>query len=193
MQLDELDRKATTAFEGYVVRKDLVRTFSRQFPVPTYVVEFLLGRYCATTDEAEIQEGLDIVQRQLGSRTVKAGEEELFKARARESGSVKIIDIITARLDSKTDSYVASLPSLRLNDVRLTPEMVKDNERMLTGGFYAEVTLGYDASIAQEKGGRPFGVDGLRAIQLSKREVLGCTCQGARAVHDRRMARPAAA
>jgi ATP-dependent Lon protease len=60
-----LDRKATNAFEGYVVRKDLVRTFSRQFPVPTYVVEFLLGRYCATTDEAEIQEGLDIVQRQL--------------------------------------------------------------------------------------------------------------------------------
>ncbi len=72
MQLDELDRKATNAFEGYVVRKDLVRTFSRQFPVPTYVVEFLLGRYCATTDEAEIQEGLDIVQRQLASRTVKA-------------------------------------------------------------------------------------------------------------------------
>ena len=80
MQLDDLDRKATSAFEGYVVRKDLVRTFSRQFPVPTYVVEFLLGRYCATTDEAEIGEGLDIVQKQLGSRTVKAGEEELFKA-----------------------------------------------------------------------------------------------------------------
>lgn len=155
MQLDELDRKATAAFEGYVVRKDLVRTFSRQFPVPTYVVEFLLGRYCATTDEADIQEGLDIVQRQLSSRTVKAGEEELFKARARESGSVKIIDIVTARLDAKTDSYVVTLPSLRLNDVRITPDMVKEHERMLTGGFYAEVTLGYDGSIAQEKGGRP--------------------------------------
>ena len=121
MELDDLDKKATAAFEGYVVRKDLVRTFSRQFPVPTYVVEFLLGRYCATTDEAEIQEGIEIVQRQLGSRTVKAGEEELFKARARESGSVKIIDIVTARLDAKTDSYVASLPSLRLNDVRISP------------------------------------------------------------------------
>ena len=178
MQLDDLDRKATADFEGYVVRKDLVRTFSRQFPVPTYVVEFLLGRYCATTDEAEIQEGLDIVQRQLASRTVKAGEEELFKARARESGSVKIIDIITARLDSKTDSYLASLPSLRLTDVRLSPEMVKENERMLTGGFYAEVTLGYDASIAQEKNGRPFGVDALRAIQLSKREVLDVLAKG---------------
>jgi ATP-dependent Lon protease len=192
MQLDELDRKATQTFEGYVVRKDLVRTFSRQFPVPTYVVEFLLGRYCATTDEAEIQEGLDIVQRQLGSRTVKAGEEELFKARARESGSVKIIDIITARLDSKTDSYVASLPSLRLNDVRLTPEMVKENERMLTGGFYAEVTLGYDASIAQEKGGRPFGVEAASHPALQARGS-GRAGQGASPVHHRRMARPAAA
>ena len=178
MQLDDLDRTATAAFEGYVVRKDLVRTFSRQFPVPTYVVEFLLGRYCATTDEAEIQEGLEIVQRQLSSRTVKAGEEELFKARAREAGSVKIIDIVTARLDSKSDSYIATLPSLRLTDVRLTPEMVKDNERMLTGGFYAEVTLGYDASIAQEKGGRPFGIEALRAIQLSKREVLDVLAKG---------------
>lgn len=178
MELDDLDRKTTAAFDGYVVRKDLVRTFSRQFPVPTYVVEFLLGRYCATTDETEIQEGLEIVQKQLSSRTVKAGEENLFISRTREQGSVKIIDIITARLDAKTDSYVASLPSLRLNDVRITPEMVKEHERMLTGGFYAEVTLGYDASIAQEKGGRPFGVDALRAIQLSKRDVLDVLAKG---------------
>lgn len=172
MQLDELDRKAATAFEGYMVRKDLVRTFSRQYPVPTYVVEFLLGRYCATTEESEIQEGLEIVGRQLGSRTVKAGEEELFKARAREAGSVKIIDLVTARLDARSDSYLVTLPSLRLSDVRVAPQVVTDNERMLTGGFYAEVTLGYDASIAQEKNGRPFGVEALRAIQLSKREVL---------------------
>lgn len=178
MNLDTLDRTAADAFEGYVVRKDLVRMFSRQFPVPTYVVEFLLGRYCATIDESEIQEGLDIVQKQLASRTVKAGEEELFKARAREDGTVKILDIITARLDAKSDSYVASLPSLRLTDVRIAPEMVTDHERMLTGGFYAEITLSYDASISQEKGGRPFGIQALRAIQLSKRDVLDVMTQG---------------
>lgn len=180
MEMDQLDKQAAEAFAGYTVRKDLVRTFSRQFPVPTYVVEFLLGRYCATTDEAEIQEGLDIVQRQLSSRTVKAGEEELFKARARESGTVKIIDIITARLDAKSDSYVASLPSLRLNDVRISPDLTKEHERMLTGGFYAEITLAYDASIAQEKGGRPFGIESLRAIQLSKRDVLESLASGRR-------------
>ena len=96
MELDRIDRLAASSLEGYLVRKDLVRTFSRQFPVPTYVVEFLLGRYCASIDQEEIDEGLRIVQRQLASRTVKAGEEELFKARAREQGEVKIIDIITA-------------------------------------------------------------------------------------------------
>ena len=172
MELDTIDRLAAEAFEGYIVRKDLVRRFKGQYPVPTYVGEFLLGRYCASIDDAEIQEGLAIVQRQLGDRAVRAGEEELFKARAREEGYVKIIDLIKARLDSKTDSYLVELPSLQLKDVRIEPDMVHDHDRMLTGGFYAEVGLEYDASIAQEKNGRPFGVQTLRAIQLSKRSVL---------------------
>lgn len=172
IEMDLIDKKAASVLDGYLVRKDLVRTFSRQFPVPTYVVEFLLGRYCASTDQDEIDEGLEIVQRQLQSRTVKAGEEELFKARARENGEVKIIDLITARLDAKTDSYIATLPSLRLTDVRISPELVKAHERMLTGGFYAEISLSYDAAIAQESKGRPFGVESLREIQLSKRDVL---------------------
>ncbi|MCC6145259.1 MAG: peptidase [Rhodocyclaceae bacterium] len=172
MELDALDRKAADAFDGYIVRKDLVRQFARQFPVPTYVVEFMLGRYCATTNEKEIEEGLGIVQRQLSERTVRAGNEELIKSAAREKGQVRIIDIITARLDAKTDSYVAELPSLKLRDVRISPQLVTEHQRMLTGGFYAEVTLGYDAAIAQEKNGRPFGIDGLRAIQLSQRDVL---------------------
>ena len=75
--MDQIDKKAAAVLEGYLVRKDLVRTFSRQFPVPTYVVEFLLGRYCASTEQDEIDEGIEIVQRQLSSRTIKAGEEEL--------------------------------------------------------------------------------------------------------------------
>ncbi len=172
LELDPLDELAAKAFEGYIVRKDLVRKFKAQYPVPTYVVEFLLGRYCASVDEEEIQEGLQIVERQLAHRTVRAGEEELFKARAREHGSVKIIDLVQARLDAKTDSYLVTLPSLKLTDVRIDPQLVRENERMLTGGFYAEVELEYDAAIAQEKHGRPFGVASLREIQLSKREVL---------------------
>jgi ATP-dependent Lon protease len=172
MEMDRIDKVAASTLDGYLVRKDLVRTFSRQFPVPTYVVEFLLGRYCASTDQEEIDEGIKIAQRQLAERTVKAGDEELFKSRAREKGEVKIIDLITARLDAKTDSYLATLPSLRLTNARISPELVKEHERMLTGGFYAEITLSYDAAIAQEKNGRPFGIDSLREIQLSKRDVL---------------------
>lgn len=172
MEMDRIDKLAASALDGYLVRKDLVRTFSRQFPVPTYVVEFMLGRYCASTNQDDIDEGLGIVERQLKSRTVKAGEEELFKARAREQGEVKIIDIISARLDEKSDSYLATLPSLQLKDVRISPEIVNENERMLTGGFYAEITLVYDAAIAQENRGRPFGVDSIRAIQMSQRNVL---------------------
>lgn len=170
--MDRIDKIAASVLDGYLVRKDLVRTFSRQFPVPTYVVEFLLGRYCASTDPEEINEGIKIAQRQLAERTVKAGDEELFKSHAREKGEVKIIDLISARLDANTDSYLARLPSLRLNDARISPELVREHERILTGGFYAEITLSYDAAIAQEKNGRPFGVDSLREIQLSKRDVL---------------------
>lgn len=178
MDLDHLDNLAARAFDGFLVRKDLVRTFSRQYPVPTYVVEFMLGRYCASTEQDEIDEGLEIVERQLSTRTVRAGEEELFKARAREHGRVKLIDLVSARLDAKTDSYVVTLPSLRLNDVRIHDALVRQHERMLTGGFYAEVTLAYDAGIAQEKGGRPFGIGEIREIQLSKRNVLETLAAG---------------
>jgi ATP-dependent Lon protease len=75
-----------------------------------------------------------------------------------------------------------------LIDVRISPELIKEHERMLTGGFYAEITLAYDASIAQEKGGRPFGVESLRAIQLSKRDVLESLAAGRLPTVDRRVA-----
>ena len=172
LELDQLDRRAAQVFEGYLVRKDLVRKYSRQYPVPAYVVEFLLGRYCATTDEQEIAEGLEIVERQLADRAVRTGEEELFKARARDKGMIKLIDIVKARLDARTDSLLAEIPSLALKDVRIDDSLVREHERMLVGGFYAEITLSYDAVIAQEKNGRPFAVESLRAIQLSKADVL---------------------
>jgi ATP-dependent Lon protease len=152
IELDDLDRRATQAFPGHMVRK------------------------------AEIEEGVEMVREQLTARTVRAGEEELFKARARERGSVGMIDIITARLDAKTDSYLATLPSLRLNDVRIGDRLVKEHERMLTGGFYTEMDLGYDATIAQEKGGRPFEVLSLREIQLSTHDILDKIADGRRAL-----------
>ncbi len=172
MELDHLDSLAAKTYDGFLVRKDLVRKYARQYPVPTYVVEFLLGRYCASVNEAEIAEGLSIVEQQLKDRTVRTGDEELFKARAKEEGSVRIIDLVKARLDAKNDCYVAELPSLALRDVRIAGPMVRDNERMLTDGFFAEVTLGYDAVIAQEQNGRPFSIESIRPIQMSKSDIL---------------------
>ncbi len=171
MELDDLDRKAAEVFDGYIVRKDLVRTFAHQFPVPTYVVEFMLGRYCASTDMDEITDGLEIVQRQLASRTVRAGEEELFKARAYKHGSARLIDNVSVRFVEKVGGYLASLPSLNLNQVRIPDAIVDNNERLLTGGFYAEVTLEYDSVIAEEKG-NAFGIADLRPIQMSRHTVL---------------------
>lgn len=170
--MDTIDTIAASALKGYLVRKDLVRKYSKTYPLPTYVVEFLLGRYCASTDDKEIQEGLTLVESQLQGRTVRTGDEELFKARAREEGSVRLIDIIKARLDTKNDRYLGELPSVRLKDVLIPDTIIRDHERILTDGFYAEVTLQYDAMAAQAPGGVPFRVEALRAIQLSDSKAL---------------------
>ena len=182
MELDNLDQIAARAFEGFIVRKDLLEQFRKTYPVPTYVIEFLLGKYCATIDENEIQEGLEIVKRQLQDRTVRPGEEEYFKSKAEKQGHVKLIDIITAKLDASTGTYIANLPSLQLNRVRISNEMVYANDRMLTGGFYAEVELEYDTAIAQENNGRPFGITNIRPIQLSQRNVLEVLYRGRESV-----------
>jgi ATP-dependent Lon protease len=178
MELDQIDQLAAKAFEGFIVRKDLLEQFRKTYPVPTYVIEFLLGRYCATTNEAEIEEGLEIVKRQLQDRTVRPGEEEYFKSKAEKEGKVKLIDIITAKLDTDSGCYLANLPSLRLNKVRIPSEVVYANDRMLTGGFYAEIELEYDAAIAQENNGRSFGIRNIRPIQLSQRDVLTVLFKG---------------
>jgi uncharacterized protein (TIGR02653 family) len=176
--LDELDRKAGQAFEGYIVRKDLALQFRGQYPVPTYVGEFLLGRYCATTDPQEIAEGLAIVERSMKERTVRAGDEELFKSRAREKGRIKIIDLLRGRLDAASDSYKAELPSLQLGDINISDQLVNENDRMLTGGFYAEVTLEYIAALARESGGQPFRIEAIRPIQMSTRDATEILAAG---------------
>src|SRR5437870_13755340 len=103
MSMDALDRAAAEAFPGFVVRKDLALRFKGQYPVPTYVGAFLIGRYCATTDEEEITEGLNIVERVMTERSVRARGHELVKSGPRERGSGKCMQLITAGRD--TESY----------------------------------------------------------------------------------------
>ena len=176
--LDALDTLAAQVFDGYLVKKDLAQQFRGQYPVPTYVGEFMLGRYCATTDPDELAAGLEMVQQSMQDRTVRAGEEELFKHRARDKGRVKIIDLLRARLDSQRDAYKAELPSLQLNDIHISAELVDEHQRMLTGGFYAEVTLEYIAALASEQGGQPFRVEAIRPIQMSTRDALATFTEG---------------
>jgi len=177
-ELDSLDTLAGDVFDGYLVKKDLAQQFRGQYPVPTYVGEFMLGRYCATTDPEEIAAGLEMVRQSMQDRTVRAGEEELFKHRARDKGRVKIIDLLRARLDSKSDSYQAELPSLQLNDIHISAQLVDEHQRMLTGGFYAEVTLEYIAALADQQGGQPFRVEAIRPIQMSSRDALATFMAG---------------
>ena len=91
---------------------------------------------------------------------------------ARDKGRVKIIDLLRARLDAKSDAYKAELPSLQLDDIHISDELVNEHDRMLTGGFYAEVTLEYIAALGRESGGQPFRVESVRPIQMSTRDAL---------------------
>ena len=173
MELDALDRLAAEAFDGLLVRKDLALKFKGQYPVPTYVGEFLLGRYCASTDENEIAEGLEIVEQQLRERTVRAGEEELFKSRAREQGHGQAHRPRhgAARRRDRLPTW-PRCPACSSTTSRIDDDLVRENERMLTGGFYAEV----DARVRRrdrpgDEAASPFGIVGLRPIQLSKRDV----------------------
>ena len=186
--IDELDQLAAAHFDGYLVKKDLAQQFKGQYPVPTYVGEFLLGKYCATTDPDEIAEGLEIVQRNMAQRTVRAGEQELFKMRAQQDGRVKIIDLIRAKLNAAENRYEAELPSLQLNTIHIADNLVVENDRMLTGGFFAEVTLEYITALASEKGGMPFRVESIRPIQMSSSNALQIPSRP-NGVHTRPVAR----
>ena len=180
--MDRIDTLVTEQLEGLVVRKDLADKFRGRFSVPTYVGEFLIGKYCATSDEDEIQEGLEEVERLLSRRVVRTGDHELFKAAAREQGSIQIIDIIRAKLDSSRDEYIADLPSLQLNDALIPAPLVVNNDRMLTGGFYAQVNVTYVAGQP-----RPFLVTEVRPIQAHARAGLDRLSRGPRDAVDVRV------
>ena len=103
MELDNLDRIAASAFEGYMVRKDLVRKYSRQYPVPTYVVEFLLGRYCASTNEAGDRGRSDDRGTPAGGPNGQNRRGGVVQGTGARQGSIKLIDIVRAKLDAKND------------------------------------------------------------------------------------------
>jgi ATP-dependent Lon protease len=171
LQLDALDIIATEAFPGLVVRKDLLRRMRNAFGVPAFVIEFLLGKYCASTDEDIIAEGLGFVRDTLSAKYVKPDEREVVKSAIKQHTTYEIIDKISVRLVETHDKYWANLANLDLDYVNIDDSLVRDHDRLLMGGIWAEIVLRYDDLYVFRSQNRPFFVESLRPIQLSTRNI----------------------
>jgi ATP-dependent Lon protease len=169
--LDFLDEKATAAFPGLLVRKDLLRRLRSAFSVPSFVIEFLLGKYCASTDPAVIESGLEFVRRNLTQKFVKPDEREIVKARIEQQGEYQIIDNVEVALHETDDKYWATLKNTQLTFVNMDRETILEHDRLLLGGIWAEVTLSYDATNKVNGVTRPFFITKLKPIQLSSRSL----------------------
>ena len=167
--MDELDNLANEAFAGLVVRKDLMRRMRSAFGVPAFVIEFLLGKYCASTDEATINEGLEFVRETLASKYVKPDEREVVKSAIKQNTTYEIIDKISVKLVETHDKYWASLTNLNLDYINIDESEVRNHDRLLLGGIWAEIVLRYDDSFVFKGNNRPFFIESIRPIQLSRR------------------------
>jgi ATP-dependent Lon protease len=169
LALDALDEKATAAFPGLVVRKDLLRRLRSAYSVPTFVIEFLLGKYCASTDPTVIEQGMAFVRRNLSEKYVKPDEREVVKARIQQQGEYQIIDKVSVALREVDDKYWATLQNVGQDYVNIDEAVVREHDRLLMGGVWAEVTLRYDGTFQFKGSTRPFFIDRLKPIQLSTR------------------------
>jgi ATP-dependent Lon protease len=167
--LDDLDQKLATSFPGRIVRKDLVKRLKVGFNIPVYVLEYLLGKYCSTTNEEEIRNGLEQVKSAIAERIVRGDESELVKARLQRVGSLKLIDLVTATFDEKVQGgkFWAKLATCGLDKVHIDHEIVYKHERLLTGGVWANIELTYDDSLGNDGAIRPFVLHRLSPIQIA--------------------------
>lgn len=166
--IDQLDQKALDLFPGKLVRKDLVGPLKGEFNVPTYVLEYLLGRYCSSPDPAVVEDGLKEVRRVLTENYVRPDAPDLFKSQVRERGTYRVIDKVRVRLLETEDKYWAELVNLQVGKVHIGQDWLQRYERLLAGGIWAVVDLEYDPSLTDAKNAiRPFVIRQVRPIQLA--------------------------
>jgi ATP-dependent Lon protease len=166
--VDQLDQKALELFPGKLVRKDLVGPLKGEFNVPTYVLEYLLGRYCSSPDPAVVEDGLKEVRRVLTENYVRPDAPDLFKSQVRERGTYRVIDKVRVRLQETEDKYWAELVNLQVGKVHIGQEWLQKFERLLAGGIWAVVDLEYDPSLTDARNAiRPFVIRQVRPIQLA--------------------------
>lgn len=142
-EADELDRKIIEHFPGKIVRKDLTSLMKRSAGIPTYVLEYLLGMYCATDDEAAIADGMARIRKILAENYVRPEESEKIKSRIRELGQYTVIDKVSARLDEYRDLYIAQFTNLDIEPFVMPDEYVRQHTKILTGGIWCIMRIQY--------------------------------------------------
>ena len=139
----DLDNLLNEHFAGRVVRKDLTKLIKEGANVPVYVLEYLLGMYCASNDPVVIEQGMKNVKTVLADNYVRPDEAEKVKSLVRERGTYKVIDRVTVRLNEKKDRYEASFSNLGIKDAEISSGIVKEYEKLLVGGIWVIATLSY--------------------------------------------------
>lgn len=160
----DLDSLLNEKFPGKVVRKDLTKKLKEGANVPIYVLEYLLGQYCASNDDTIIADGLKTVKKILADNYVRPDEAEKIKSIIRERGSLKVIDKITVKLNENKDIYEAIFSNLGIKNVEIDSETVKKYQKLLAGGIWSIVTLKYFFEEGQKSS--PFIVEELKPIQM---------------------------
>ena len=141
--MTEFDHKILNNFPGKVVRKDLTTMMKKGANVPTYVLEYLLGMYCATDDDDAIEAGLHKIKHILSENYVRPDQCEYVKSRIKENGQYTVIDKITVTLDDREDKYVARFTNLRMDPFKVSSDLVVHNEKLLVGGIWCIVKIDY--------------------------------------------------
>ena len=154
MAMTEFDMKVLDNFPGKVVRKDLTSLMKKGANVPTYVLEYLLGMYCATDDEEAIEVGLGKIKRILSENYVRPDQSEYVKSKIKENGQYTIIDKITVIFDEREDKYVARFTNLRLDPFEVPSDLVVHNEKLLVGGIWCIVKIEYVGFDKDDDGGQ---------------------------------------
>ena len=165
----DLDELLNQHFVGKIVRKDLTKLVKEGANVPVFVLEYLLGNYCASQDEEVVAEGLQTVKRILSENFVRPDEAEKIKSLIREKGTYKVIDKVTVELNESRDVYEAHFLSLGIKKVVVPTGIVKEYEKLLVGGIWALVTLEYFFEEGQK--GSPFSVRQLKPIQMPNMDM----------------------
>lgn len=172
--MDDLDRKVFDIFSGRVVPKGATKKIKNSANVPTYVLEYLLGTYCTSDDEAEIEQGIEQVKRILADNYVRPDEAEKIKAKIKEDGNHTVIDKVSVHLNERTDQFEADFLFLGIHGLYVHPKYVKEFEKLLSGGIWCIVDLSYLFS-EDEKKQTPFIINDLTPIQmpnLDKNEII---------------------